>query len=394
MQERKDGGRLNTKASRKRTKFQLDSDDSDGDDNDVFMGFTHKGKKLIDDHDDFNEQIPQSSDDEDNKDKGKLNEEMVNRLNFGGGEIPEEGKKKTRKEIFQEIVDKSKTFDAARKEMKQINTELQEELDDEYQDLLRLLKYETGVARPLEDQLREKHEAESKMTKKELAEKKAREENKQPSYEEIRRQLVPQTKQAPLKQGQLTEKEQALARKKKLVELESEQQQKALEEAKEQLELGEGQVIRKRDDKLQSKRDIAIAKSIKERKDETKHEDRAAKVEEEFAKKIAKNAKKATVDEDLLSLSEAESDDGSESDEGSHEEEGEAEVDEPLEVESSSNSQADEKEGDESESQNKEEESLQDDKSLDKNSEDESDMSDDEEESESELVSIEMEGSG
>lgn len=43
---------------------------------------------------------------------------MVNRLNFGGGDDPEEGKKKTRKEIFQEIIEKSKTFDQARKEMK------------------------------------------------------------------------------------------------------------------------------------------------------------------------------------------------------------------------------------------------------------------------------------
>ena len=109
-----EGGRLNTKSTKKRTKFQLDSDDSDGGDNDVFMGFTHKGKKLLDEHDDFNEQIPHSSDGEDDYDKGKLNEEMVNRLNFGGGDLPEEGKKKTRKEIFQEIINKSKTFEAAR----------------------------------------------------------------------------------------------------------------------------------------------------------------------------------------------------------------------------------------------------------------------------------------
>ena len=110
MQEKKDS-KLNTKSSRKRTKFQLDSDDEDDDGNDVFMGFTHKGKKLIDEHDDFNDKISNSSGDEDDPDKGKLNEEMVNRLNFGGGEEPEEGKKKSRKEVMQEIIEKSKTFD-------------------------------------------------------------------------------------------------------------------------------------------------------------------------------------------------------------------------------------------------------------------------------------------
>ena len=73
------------------------------------MGFTHKGKKLIDNHDDFNDKIA-LSDDEQDPDKGNLNEEMVNRLNFGGGE-DEEKKKKTRKEVFQEIIEKAKTFD-------------------------------------------------------------------------------------------------------------------------------------------------------------------------------------------------------------------------------------------------------------------------------------------
>ena len=51
------------------------------------MGFTHKGKKLIDDRDDFNEHISHSSDGEDKNDKGHLNEEMVNTMNFGGGDI-------------------------------------------------------------------------------------------------------------------------------------------------------------------------------------------------------------------------------------------------------------------------------------------------------------------
>jgi nucleolar protein 14 len=49
---------LNTKTTRKREKFNLDSDESDG--GDIFLGskggFTHKGKPLIQD-DDFDEKI-------------------------------------------------------------------------------------------------------------------------------------------------------------------------------------------------------------------------------------------------------------------------------------------------------------------------------------------------
>ena len=61
IEERKQAGgaQLSTKQTRKRTRFQLDSDDDD-DNGDVFMGFTHKGKLLgngQDGRDDFNEDI-------------------------------------------------------------------------------------------------------------------------------------------------------------------------------------------------------------------------------------------------------------------------------------------------------------------------------------------------
>lgn len=105
-----------SKNSRKRQKFNLDSDESDGGDIMVGSGFTHKGKPMRLD-DDFNEKIDMSSDDErDDPDKGKLNEEMVNTLNFGHGQgtsKDEEEKKKTRKEVFEEIIEKSKAYKAA-----------------------------------------------------------------------------------------------------------------------------------------------------------------------------------------------------------------------------------------------------------------------------------------
>ena len=136
MEDRKHAGtatQLNVKSSRKRTKYQLAESDSDGDD--VFTGFTHGGKKLGDDdaRDDYNEYIAEDSDDDKHdrsKRKGFLTDDMVAQMNFGGfegegGQPAAEGAepavKKTRKEVFEEIMEKSKNYDAARKELKQIN---------------------------------------------------------------------------------------------------------------------------------------------------------------------------------------------------------------------------------------------------------------------------------
>lgn len=101
------------------------------------MGFTHKGKRLQIDgnaRDDFNEEISQDSDDDKHdrsKRKGFLTDEMVSRMNFGGGEeMNDQPVKKTRKEVFQEIIEKSKNYDAARKELKKINSEMHKELND------------------------------------------------------------------------------------------------------------------------------------------------------------------------------------------------------------------------------------------------------------------------
>ena len=57
-------------------------------------GFTHKGRKLGEFDDDFKEKVDLSSDDDDEdgagrRDKGKLTDEMVRGMNFGGGELDE-----------------------------------------------------------------------------------------------------------------------------------------------------------------------------------------------------------------------------------------------------------------------------------------------------------------
>lgn len=81
-----------TKVSRKRAKYNLDDlySDAEGEDDGMGLGgFTHGGKPLL--HvDDFQDDIPVSSDEDAHADDldqkmGKLNEEMVMNMNFGGG---------------------------------------------------------------------------------------------------------------------------------------------------------------------------------------------------------------------------------------------------------------------------------------------------------------------
>mmetsp|Transcript_47578 Transcript_47578/g.64530 ORF Transcript_47578/g.64530 Transcript_47578/m.64530 type:complete len:185 (+) Transcript_47578:15-569(+) len=87
LKEQRDAIKVTNKSSRKKQKFNL-GDSSEEDGRDIFMGFTHKGKAL-EEMDDFNERIDNSSGDEDDqgrKKKGELDEQMVEMLNFGGGE--------------------------------------------------------------------------------------------------------------------------------------------------------------------------------------------------------------------------------------------------------------------------------------------------------------------
>ena len=66
---------------------------------------------------------------------------MVNTMNFGGDGEQDQDKKKSRKEIFEEIIEKSKAYKDANKELKTINTELIKELDDEYLDIIGKLDF-------------------------------------------------------------------------------------------------------------------------------------------------------------------------------------------------------------------------------------------------------------
>ena len=83
LREQKEQMRV-TKVTKKRAKYNLDDLYSDEEDQHL-GGFTHGGRALAE-TDDFNDYIPESSDDDrEDQDQGKLNEEMVLNMNFGGG---------------------------------------------------------------------------------------------------------------------------------------------------------------------------------------------------------------------------------------------------------------------------------------------------------------------
>ena len=69
---------------------------------------------------------------------GKLNEVMVMGMNFGGGQ-EERGGQRTRKEVFEEIIAKSKAYKMAKFEVKEAAKELTTQLDDKFFDILPLL---------------------------------------------------------------------------------------------------------------------------------------------------------------------------------------------------------------------------------------------------------------
>ena len=148
---------LKVSQTRKKTKFNLD--DNDSDDSRDFNFLTHKGKR-IEDVDDFKDKIENSDDDVDPDDKdakkGNLNEEMVKALNFGGGEIrnPEdaENRKKTREERHAEIMAKSKAYKFHAQEIKLASMEYTKQLDEEIGEIAGLLDFNKTTKVQLTDE--------------------------------------------------------------------------------------------------------------------------------------------------------------------------------------------------------------------------------------------------
>lgn len=133
-----------TSSTRRKTKFNLDDG---GSDDENFDFFTHKGKKL-EDLDDFKDRISNDSGDQyDDKDmkKGIMTNDMVNALNFGGGEVwsekEAENRKKTREERHAEIMEKSKAYRLHHQEIKEATFAYTKELDEEWKDVAGLLDF-------------------------------------------------------------------------------------------------------------------------------------------------------------------------------------------------------------------------------------------------------------
>lgn len=136
------------------------------------------------------------------------------------------------------------------------------------------------------------------------------------TYEQIAFALKFSAKQAPVKAlDKLTDKEKAVLRKRQLQDLHDKKDEPVaepvIEESKVKVVMNKeqhqaGSIKDKREDKLESKRDFAIAKLIKEHKDEDKIGKKATAVQEALAEKIAKTKKvvnkgKKGADDDLVS---------------------------------------------------------------------------------------------
>ena len=223
---------------------------------------------------------------------GKLNEEMVMNMNFGGGaaagqnEDPEN--KKSRKEVFEEIIAKSKAYKMAKYEVKEAAKELTSRLDNQFQDILPLLnmsKVKQSTREPVAPEL--------------------------DSYEQIAAKLKEQQKVIP-NHVLMGEKEQARMRKQKLEALQEEEQA----QGKTKLNRREEKEIEKLD-----KRERAFERALQEQKEKHKNELKVKAVEGKVKEQLSKLKKgDREVDSDLASDDE---DEGDYDEEYDDEEEGE-----------------------------------------------------------------------
>uniref|UniRef100_K3W6F5 Nucleolar protein 14 n=1 Tax=Globisporangium ultimum (strain ATCC 200006 / CBS 805.95 / DAOM BR144) TaxID=431595 RepID=K3W6F5_GLOUD len=125
-----------------------DSDDED--DDELFL--THGGAK-IDDYDNLNADAAFEQDAEDDDHDREMDKEIVNKLHFGGGvggstaghygpAAPEEdGRKKSHKEIMQEVMLKAKMFKAERQKNKSAQEDATDNLDEGFNDIRALLEF-------------------------------------------------------------------------------------------------------------------------------------------------------------------------------------------------------------------------------------------------------------
>ncbi|RLN53446.1 hypothetical protein BBJ29_007029 [Phytophthora kernoviae] len=123
-----------------------DSDSEQEDDDSLFL--THRGSKITDDdYDRLNTDGP--LEDEDDSEEGRrVDRDIVDKLHFGGGkgdtdapEVGADGKRKTHKEVMQEVMMKAKLYKAERQKNKSSQEDATDKLDEGFADLRGLLEF-------------------------------------------------------------------------------------------------------------------------------------------------------------------------------------------------------------------------------------------------------------
>lgn len=142
---------IERKRNKRTKKFDLDSDDDDMQN----IQLTHKGKHLYE-LNDRNYDKPQDRPSESEDDDKYLDDNIVERLHFGGKDVEKEDDelftvKKTKEEVFREIVAKSKLYKAAKAELKDQNEEMIDQLDEEFADIFPLLDTRKKAKKEIEE---------------------------------------------------------------------------------------------------------------------------------------------------------------------------------------------------------------------------------------------------
>ena len=133
------------KSRLKKNKYNL------GDDNDNDMHLTHGGKPLN------SQQLGDYRGKSEEDDEGAggsgltgLSAEIVNQMHFGGGNLKEsfrpDGTKKTKEEIYSELIAKSKQYKAERRRQKDLDEQEMEQLDDQLDDIRSMLDFKPSKA--------------------------------------------------------------------------------------------------------------------------------------------------------------------------------------------------------------------------------------------------------
>ncbi|KCV70044.1 hypothetical protein H696_03508 [Fonticula alba] len=143
-------------SSRKSSNFNLNDDDDDDDGADA-LTITHGGRSLAD-LDNFDDFVPSEDDiGDDDLALGRLDRETVTRSHFGGGgdyadqepagQASVEARPRTRREIMQEIIEKSKAHKQERQEARQQDLVEMEKLDRDFSEMRSLLQIREPIRR-------------------------------------------------------------------------------------------------------------------------------------------------------------------------------------------------------------------------------------------------------